>query len=198
VSVTSLPHAAPFTVHDLFEMPDDGNRYEVLEGSLIVSPATKPTHQLAADRLRALLVAAAAPELEVLTAVTVRLGDDGTGFVPDVVVTRTSPEDMDTRAFLDPHEVLAVVEVVSPGSRTRDRRIKADGYAAVGIPCYWRVELTPYPGQRDIALPVVLVHELDGGAYQLVTTLTAGTTGEAALPFPIRLDPATLTGRRQR
>jgi len=196
VSVTSLPHAAPFTVHDLFEMPDDGNRYEVLEGSLIVSPAPTPAHQLAADRLRALLVAAAPPDLKVLTTVTVRLGDDGTGFVPDVVVTPTSPEEMG--AFLDPHEVLAVVEVVSPGSRTQDRTIKAEEYAAVGIPSYWRVELTPYPGQRDIALPAVLVHELDGGACQLITTLTAGTTGEATLPFPIRLDPATLTGRRRR
>lgn len=196
MSVTSLPHAAPFTVHDLFEMPDDGNRYEVLEGSLIVSPAPTPAHQLAADRLRAHLLAAAPPDLEVLTAVAVRLGDDGTGFVPDVVVTPTSPEEMG--AFLDPHEVLAVVEVVSPGSRTRDRTIKAGGYAAAGIPCYWRVEFAPYPGQRDIALPAVLIYELDGDAYQLIATLTAGTTGEAALPFPIRLDPAALTGRRQR
>jgi hypothetical protein len=50
-----LPHAAPYTVDDLFQMPDDGNRYEVLGGSLVVSPAPRPMHQLAADELRLLL-----------------------------------------------------------------------------------------------------------------------------------------------
>ncbi len=38
---TAFP-AAPFTVDDLFNFPDDGNRYELFNGSLVVSPAPTP------------------------------------------------------------------------------------------------------------------------------------------------------------
>lgn len=36
----------PFTVYDLDQMPDDGRRYELVDGILIVSPAPSVAHQL--------------------------------------------------------------------------------------------------------------------------------------------------------
>ncbi|SEG85648.1 hypothetical protein SAMN05444920_105568 [Nonomuraea solani] len=39
---TVLPGAPPFTVDDLLKFPDDGNRYELFNGSLVVSPAPPP------------------------------------------------------------------------------------------------------------------------------------------------------------
>jgi hypothetical protein len=128
-----------------------------------------------------------------MTAVTVRLGDDHTGLIPDVVVT-TADLSRRPKTF-DPSELLAVVEVVSPSSGTQDRVLKADRYAAFGIPCYWRVEMDPFPGQDGAPLPVLLVHEIEGSGYREVQRLVAGETGTATLPYPVSLDPGTVLRR---
>lgn len=190
----ALPHPAPYTVYDLLQMPDDGNRYEVWEGSLIVSPAPSRRHQRVADRLCRLLDDAAPDGVEAVTAVAVRLGEDGTGPVPDVVVAQAGDEVAET--VVDAAEALAVVEVVSPSTRTQDRIGKPARYAAAGIPCYWRVELDPFRDQGDDELPVVLVYALDDGHYKCVTRLAAGTVGQADLPYPVRFDTADLLRRR--
>ena len=39
VMTSVIPHGRPFTVDDLEGMPDDGNRYELIDGILLVSPA---------------------------------------------------------------------------------------------------------------------------------------------------------------
>ncbi len=186
----TVAHHAPYTVEDLFEMPDDGNRYEVLEGALIVSPSPDFWHQIIGDRLQTALEAAAPQGVMVLTAITVRLGGDETGLVPDVVVTGVDPASRPK--LLDPADVLAVVEVVSPSSGTHDRVLKPDRYASFGIDCFWRVELDAFPGQGDDALPVVLVHERTGTAYREVQRLAAGRADTTRLPFAARLDPADL------
>lgn len=56
-----------------------------------------------------------------------------------------------------------VVEVVSPGSRTTDRVAKPRGYAAAGIPLFWRVETEP-----DL---LVQAFVLRAGAYESVGTV---------------------------
>jgi Uma2 family endonuclease len=187
----ALAHGAPFTVHDLFTMPDDGQRYEVQDGSLIVSPPPSGRHQVIADEIRALLKAAAPPGIHAVSGIAVRLGDDGTGRVPDVAVISTRPASLTGAA--EPSEVLAAVEVVSPGSVTTDRILKPAIYAEAGIPCFWRVEPNRFAGQReDDSLPVVLVHRLVRDRYELVARLSAGTTGTVDLPYPVTFDPATL------
>src|SRR5436309_188003 len=158
MTALTLAHHPPYTIEDLFGMPDDGNRYEVLEGALIVSPSPDSWHQFFGDQLQTALQAAAPPGVSVITAITVRLGDNHTGLIPDIVVTSA---DLSRRPRLfDPGELLAVVEIVSPSSGSRDRVLKPDRYATFGIPCYWRVELDPFPGQDGAPLPAILVHEL--------------------------------------
>ena len=56
-----IPHGRPFTVDDLEGMPDDGNRYELIDGMLLVTPAPIIGHQRAAARLHLLLAAACPP-----------------------------------------------------------------------------------------------------------------------------------------
>src|SRR5215475_934401 len=60
--------AEGFTVEDLTEMPDDGRRYELVDGVLVVSPAPRPRHQLAAFRLGEILTRASPPDLVVIPA----------------------------------------------------------------------------------------------------------------------------------
>ena len=44
-AMIAIPTGRPFTVADLEAMPDDGNRYELIDGMLIVSPAPSWGHQ---------------------------------------------------------------------------------------------------------------------------------------------------------
>lgn len=177
-----LARTRAFTIHDLFETPDDGYRYEVLDGALIVSPAPNTFHQYFGDEVRLLFRQAAPPGVHAVTAIAVRLGEDTTAFIPDVVVTTVDPRSR--RKWVEAHEVLAVVETVTPGSTRRDRILKPAVYASAGIACYWRVELDPEPA--------VFVYVLDGDAYRLVDTLKAGEVGSTEHPFPVRLDPGAL------
>jgi hypothetical protein len=51
VMTSVLPHGRPFTVDDLEGMPDDGNRYELIDGMLHVSPCPVPRHQVVLGEL---------------------------------------------------------------------------------------------------------------------------------------------------
>lgn len=154
------PHPQPWTVDrgpwtDLYALPDNGVRYELLDGILLVSPAPVLGHQLATGRLRQLLARAAPPQLEVVEAVNVRLP---TGLlVPDVVVADAAPFHQGARD-LQPHQVRAVIEVSWPWSRRADRHWKHEAYAEAGIPSYWRVELVAPGGPR------IVVGELAAGS----------------------------------
>lgn len=84
----SLPHRRALTRADLAVVPDDGHRYELIDGSLIVSPAPQIRHQDAVMRLGVLLFEACPPELKVLSApVDVVLADDSV-IQPDLLVAR--------------------------------------------------------------------------------------------------------------
>jgi Uma2 family endonuclease len=173
-----VPHRPPYTVDDLFEMPDDGNRYEVFGGSLLVSPAPAPIHQLVTDELRLIFRLALPRGVLALTGLAIRTPEDD-GPIPDIVVTTA-----DVRAIpgaLPHHFVYTVVEVVSPRSRLMDRSYKPELYAEAGIPCYWRVELKPSHAYRG-PFPLIVVQLRDGGVDR---TIEAAPGQVARLPVAI-------------
>ncbi|MET8870053.1 Uma2 family endonuclease [Nonomuraea sp. NPDC004580] len=178
--------SAPFTVDDLLEIPDDGFRYELFNGSLLVSPAPTPRHQRVITRLLLILQTAAPPDLECLTTVNVRENDENC-YIPDLVVV---PEKVSERVNLmySPRDLLLAAEVVSPTSRTQDRAVKTAAYAEAGVPVYWRIE--PAEG------PAVYVYELDGCSYAEPSIHKAGTTVTLSSPFPVSFDPAQLVDLR--
>jgi Uma2 family endonuclease len=110
--VTLLPHGRPLTRADLDRMPDDGHRYELVDGVLVVSPSPKRLHQRAVYRLWQLLNHACTPEFEVVGApFDVVLAED-TVLIPDVLVARrTDLTDKDL-----PAAPALVVEVLSPST----------------------------------------------------------------------------------
>jgi hypothetical protein len=67
-AVTTLPWGRPLTRDDLESLPDDGHRYELLDGALLVTPAPTPRHQRAVMGLIAVLTAHVVPPLEVMVA----------------------------------------------------------------------------------------------------------------------------------
>ncbi|MEU1386566.1 MULTISPECIES: Uma2 family endonuclease [unclassified Nonomuraea] len=183
---TVLPGAPPFTVDDLLRFPDDGNRYELFNGSLVVSPAPTPLHQRVISRLLVILDDAAPLGLEALTTVNVRPGEKDF-YIPDLAVVPEKACESVPLMFA-PSDLLLAVEVVSPGTRTFDRTTKAAAYAAAGIPVYWRVE--PDEG------PTLYVYELDDDSYKGPVAYEAGTTVSLSAPYSVSFDPAVLTGPR--
>src|SRR6266536_3781722 len=137
----ALDHAGPWTEADYLALPETRQRIELLDGSLLVTPAPSSDHQQLARRLANLLEAAAPAELEVVEAVNVRVAPSKL-LIPDLLVTRR----LEATAVYPAEDVLLVAEVVSPSTTTADRMIKPQLYAAAGIPWFLRVELAvPQP-----------------------------------------------------
>jgi Uma2 family endonuclease len=99
------------------------------------------------------LIRSLPPQPEMLSEVAVRL-PNGSGPIPDVLVI--TPSDDHGGRGIPADEVHTVVEVVSPANARADRVRRRDLYARAGIPCYWRVELQPWPAYRG-ALPLIVV-----------------------------------------
>ena len=129
-----------YTVDILDQLPDDGNRYEVVYGELLVTPAPRWVHQELVTRLF-LLVHQYLERFPfghaVVSPADVRWGID-TGVQPDLfVVPKGVARTMDWRQI---RELLLVVEVLSPSSRRADRFTKRRRYQDAGVPVYWIVD----------------------------------------------------------
>ena len=137
-----LAHREAWTFDELADLPDTGERYEVVDGNLIVTPPPSHDHQLVISGLFHCLHAGCRPPWRVVTDFGLRLGTDGR--VPDLALIRTdAPRASGTRYPFGPDAFGLVVEVVSPRSRKTDRFLKPAEYGEAAIQIYWRVELEP-------------------------------------------------------
>jgi Uma2 family endonuclease len=126
---------------DIWDMPEDGNRYEVIDGELYVTPAAWG-HQYALGRLF-LRVGTWVYEHDLGKIVTAPTGvvlDPETGVQPDLLyISRERLGIISQRGVEGAPDL--VVEVLSPSTSSRDRGVKMRRYAAAGIPHYWLVDL---------------------------------------------------------
>lgn len=170
-----------WTIDDLADLPDDGRRYEVVDGTLVMSPPPTVVHETVAQRLFRLLDRAAPDGFEAVHESALRLGTDCR--YPDVGVVRSDVAVSRRQLGRAPDQWLLVVEVVSPTSRKTDRFFKPVEYADAGVAAYWRVELDPEP--------LLVVHRPLGERYEVVQELSG--RGVATVPFRVELDlPALL------
>ncbi|MGH8998891.1 MAG: Uma2 family endonuclease [Acidimicrobiia bacterium] len=134
----ALTYTNVLSLADLEAMPDDGRRYELVGGAIVMTPAPEPTHQLVSARLLRLLEDAVFEGHAVFHA-PIDLDLHGEQRVqPDLVVVPWSSVG-DKRLTLP---VLLVVEIVSAGSRTHDTVTKRAVYAEARIPAYWLINPT--------------------------------------------------------
>lgn len=193
VVTTAYMDAGPWTIAELMALPEDGHRYELVDGRLIMNPPPSPQHQglsLALARLLQDAADATGVAVRVLEAVGLRC--DEQLLIPDVVVVDAYSPSLN-KPLLTKEDVHCAIEIVSAGSRAQDRGEKPYLYAEAGIPHYWRVETANYRGRKH-ALPVVVRYELVGIAeYAIKHTNGAGETLRADEPIPVEFDPATLT-----
>jgi Uma2 family endonuclease len=175
-----------FTVEDLDKMPDDGHRYELLDGTLIVSPAPGLPHQRVVAALIAVLESACPEDLVVFPNVNVRFAH-ASALEPDVVVA--SPPGI-TGARLLRAPVLGV-EILSPDSALRDLILKKAAYERFGVPSYWVVD-------PDLDRPTLRAFELTRGTYSEVAHVACDQVFRAQRPFRVEVVPSRLVAKLRR
>ncbi len=179
VSMTLLPQDRPLRRHDLERLPDDGHRYELIDGSLVVTPAPSRRHQLVSSRLHHELSRHCPTHLVALSApVDVEMADDSV-VQPDLLVV-TAADFADESIPVRP---LLAVEILSPSTRLIDLNLKRARYEEAGCPSYWVID-PDRPGLRSWSLV--------GGAYVEQATVEGDAWFATDEPFPISLSPARL------
>ncbi len=149
-------HDAPWTYEDLLALPDDGKRYEIIEGELFALTGPNLWHVTAVANLTALL-------LPYVSAI-------GGRFYPavfDLFLVGANPVQPDLAVTLPGSTVRRVgrgvegppdlvIEVISPSNRVHDVLTKRALYGRAGVREYWIVD--------PVALTVEIVTFADGPA----------------------------------
>jgi Uma2 family endonuclease len=158
-----------YTSADLESMPDDGKRYEIIDGELYVSRQPDYRHQRVCARFVYLLAAwddqADKGEVSVAPGLIFAEDDD---VAPDVVwvsiARRTIALSKDGKLHAAPE---LVIEVLSPGSadRHRDREAKLKLYSRRGVEEYWIA---------DWQLRIIEVYRRKHAQLELMATLHEG------------------------
>jgi Uma2 family endonuclease len=139
----SMPNVKrEWTVGDLADLPDDGNRYEVLDGDLYVTPAPSFDHQAAVLLLARLI--AEYLEQEPAGFVFIAPADvtfsARRGVQPDLFVTALH-DGRRPKHFGEVRHLVLAVEVLSPNTSRADRVAKRTVYLEEGVESYWVVDL---------------------------------------------------------
>ena len=136
-----------YTVDDLENFPDDGNRYELLDGVLLVTPQAAASHQIVASRIQTeFAISLQKPGLAHVVGPGAVVRMPNTQLQPDILVypARFSPS-TDWRKIT---EHWLAVEIFSRSSRIYDREFKRDAYFALGLQQVWLVDW------RDLSVEV--------------------------------------------
>lgn len=171
-----------WTYEDLRLMPDDGQRYEVIDGDLLVTPAPTITHQTVSKRIQFALM----QQIEqrglgqVFSAPTDVIFSRMRTVQPDLLVVRTDRTNFITERGVETPPDL-VIEILSPSTEQIDRERKAKLYASEGVREYWIVD----PAQRSIEL-----FGLAASGYELLDSYGPGSRLiSRVFEFELAVDP---------
>jgi Uma2 family endonuclease len=144
------PPATPYTwtYSEYARFPDDGNRYEVVDGEVLVTPSPSPMHQLVLGRVYLALheyverhaLGIVLPDVDVLFAT-------GHFLRPDVVFVPADRRDGISDRGIEVAPGL-IVEIQSPTSSSIDRVKKPRRYGDFGVPEYWVLD----PVAREVLI----------------------------------------------
>lgn len=164
-------------------LPDDGHRYETIDGRLYESPPADENHQTSVLKLAVGLDTAAPDGWRVLHEIGLRIGNDL--LIPDLLALSAGVP----RAGADYNDATIVrpalvVEVASRSTATIDRGLKAVAYARAGIPHYWLVGL-------DGTLTLQRLADEPGPdgerAYEVVAVARPGESLALSEPFAVEV-----------
>lgn len=127
-------HPGDWTLEEVLALPEDqGCRVELVDGTVVMSPAPTKRHQRVLQRIQVAFLQTTPDDCESLPGVNVVL----TGrrlLIPDLTVVR------ERYVYFKGDEVLIAVEIHSPSTRAYDRALKRQLYAEAGVPFLLFVE----------------------------------------------------------
>lgn len=135
------PEQGQWTYEDFLRLPDDGVRYEIIDGVLYMTNAPDPEHQRAVMQIAyAFETAARTAKLgDVYTApIEVHLPGIAQPVQPDILFISQARRDIVKAKFIEGAPDL-IVEVTSPSTARADRKVKLDAYERAGVREYWIV-----------------------------------------------------------
>jgi Uma2 family endonuclease len=186
-----LPDVNGYTTADLHALPDDGRRWELIDGSLIVSPSATIDHNTIARWIAQILEDTCPADDVVVGTDQSATIDDHNEPRPDVIV---APAEFLRQSPFPMAGTRLVVEVISPTSVLRDTETKRALYARAKVPAYWIV--VPDAHEPTISLAALVLDE-SAGRYRFTTHYTTDVF-ETEIPWPVRIDLPALTAKRAR
>lgn len=179
-----FPPPEGFTAEDLDHLPQLPAHTELIDGSLVFVSPQASFHTRAVDLLVFSLRRTAPSGLRVRREMSIILAKDQRP-EPDICVIRAEADQSPEQTYYHGRDVVLTIEVVSPESRSRDRKRKPLLYAEAGIPHFWRVE-------NDGGRPVVYVYELDPATGAYVPTGIHHDRVKLTVPFDLDIDLAEI------
>jgi Uma2 family endonuclease len=132
----------PTTADELDDLPEDGNRYEIIDGKLLVTPTPSRAHQQAQMGLILLLGPyAASLGLELMAAPTDVRASHNTQVEPDLLVLPRQFAGRAASRWEPMSRLRLAVEVLSPSTARVDRVLKRRLYMSRGVQEYWIVDI---------------------------------------------------------
>ena len=130
------------TIEDLLALPEDGLRHELLDGEHVVTPAPTYGHQDVLSRLFSALLEGlrGREDIKLLTSPADIVLGPRTLVQPDLFVIRIDPASPPT-SWQDVGVPVLAIEILSPGTASRDRGAKRRIYQRAGVGEYWIVDL---------------------------------------------------------
>lgn len=176
-----------WTLDELHALPEDGNKYEVIRGELLVTPAPTPTHETVSARLIRILMPYVEREgLGLVYFPRAVLQFEDSEVEPDLMVRQEHEGDSTTWASAPIPSL--IVEVFSPSTKRRDQNQKRDLYLAAGVAEYWMVD----PERR--AVIVITRNQENRVVLEEMTWQPVGAS--APLVFPVaRVFESRATGK---
>jgi Uma2 family endonuclease len=134
-----------FKADDIWDVPEDGKRYEVIDGDLYMTTAPDLDHQRPSGAILSLVWSylRAHPIGEIFSAPVGLILDEENGLQPDLVYVSRERAGILTRRGIRGVPDL-VVEILSPSTEARDRGVKLRRYASAGVLHYWIVDPTTH------------------------------------------------------
>ncbi len=174
-----MPETARHTVEEVLRFPDDGKRYELIRGELLVSPAPAPRHQAVLGRLFGALrdyLRTLEREGTLFTAPADITWDDETLVQPDLLIV---PPEQVTNDWNTYKTLLLAVEILSPSSGRADRVLKRRLYQERQVMTYWIVD--PQAGVVEVWRP-------DDERPEVISDLLTWRLEPAAPDLAIQMD----------
>jgi Uma2 family endonuclease len=169
---------------EFLELPEDGNRYEILDGELVTTPRPPIYHQIVSGNLTARLDAHVSRNslgTLLFAPVAVRL-DETTIVQPDLLFVAADRAHIVNELSIDAAPNL-LIEILSPSTAKRDRTVKAQLYAKLGVDHYWIVD----PEAQQIE-----AFEREGDVYREVAIVEGDATFSPKLFPGLRIELAAL------